>query len=211
MRRGRDSEVVTPTEVRDEWAERSGEFSPAYYAHHGPNATSDLVVETLDERVGSGASVLELGCSSGRHLAHLLANGYDDLHGIEVNEDAREVLAETYPDLGDEGTFHFEAVEEWIEGVETDRYDALYTVETLQHLHPDSEWVFEEIVRITDSLLVTVEHEPEGSESEVLRINDEFPLYHRDWRGIFTDLGLEEVAVKPAGRDTLRAFSPAET
>ncbi|WP_331236424.1 class I SAM-dependent methyltransferase [Natronorarus salvus] len=201
---------MTPTEVRDEWAGRSGEFSPAYYAHHGPNATSDLVRETLDERVGQTASVLELGCSSGRHLAHLHANGYEDLHGIEVNEGAREVMAEAYPELSDGGTFHFEAVEGLIEGIEDDRYDVTFAVETLQHLHPDSEWVFEELVRITDSLLVTVEHEPEGSASEVLRINDEFPLYHRDWTRIFTELGLEEVSVQPAGRDTLRAFSPPE-
>ncbi len=201
---------MTPSELRDEWAARSGEFSPAYYAHHGPNATSELVRETLDERVGPEASVLELGCSSGRHLAHLHANGYDDLHGIEVNEEAATVMAEAYPDLREAGSFRFEAIEELIEGIDEDRYDALYTVETLQHLHPDSEWVFEELVRITDSLLVTVEHEPETSESEVLQINDEFPLYHRDWSRIFTDLGLEEVSVQPAGRDTLRAFSPPD-
>ncbi|MFB6178072.1 MAG: class I SAM-dependent methyltransferase, partial [Halobaculum sp.] len=30
-------------EVRRRWADRSGEFSPEYYAYYGPNATSETI------------------------------------------------------------------------------------------------------------------------------------------------------------------------
>jgi hypothetical protein len=77
-------------------------------------------------------------------------------------------------------------------------------VETLQHLHPDAEWVFPELARITTDLLVTVENE--GDDSGVSCVNDEFPLYHRDWNAVFTGLGLDEVEVETGERHTTRTF-----
>jgi SAM-dependent methyltransferase len=152
---------VNSEEIRRQWAERSGEFSPEYYAYYGPNGTSERVLGLLDRYVDRDARVLELGCSSGRHLAHLYEHGFENLSGIDVNDEAFEVMAATYPDLADAGTFHRGAIEDVVVGFEDGRFDAVYSVQTLQHVHPDAEWVFEELVRITDDLLVTVENEGE--------------------------------------------------
>jgi SAM-dependent methyltransferase len=201
-------------EVRREWARRSGEYSPAYYAHYGSDETSEAVRATVDRYVGADAAVLELGCSAGRHLAHLHESGYADLAGIDVNGDAFDVMAEAYPDLAATGAFYHDAVEDVLGEFPDGRFDAAFSVETLQHLHPGAASAFRDLTRVVDGLLVTVENEGdvEGTGVEVSYVNDEFPLYHRDWGRVFADLGMVEVESPPAprDRDTLRAFRPAD-
>jgi len=204
---------VDPDTVRREWADRSGEYSPEYYAHYGPNETSEAIRETVDQSLTPDASILELGCSSGRHLAHLLEHGYTDLTGIEVNDDAFEVMAETYPELADRGTFYHNTIEAVIEDFADGQFDAVFAVETLQHIHPESVWVFDELVRVTDDLLITVENEGDSdgtAESEVTYVSEDIPLYHRDWNRIFTDRGLVEIDAVVGERDTRRTFRAEE-
>lgn len=205
---------MDPDDVLEDWAERSGEYSPEYYAYYGPDETSELIRERLDSVVGSDAAVLELGCSSGRHLAHLHEHGYEDLHGIEINDEAFDVMTESYPDLAAAGTFHVDAIENLVREFDDDRFDAVFSVETLQHLHPDNEWVFAELARITSGLLVTVENEGGDDRSEggtaVNYVNEEFPLYYRNWNRVFTGLGLIEIDAVSLDRDTFRAFRPED-
>ncbi|MFT4890503.1 MAG: SAM-dependent methyltransferase [Halobacteriales archaeon] len=205
------------SEVRREWAERTGEYSPEYYAYYGPDETSETIRRLLDRYVGRDASVLELGCSSGRHLSHLRDHGYENLAGIEVNEDALDVMEEHYPDLAADGTFYLDAIEDVVRDFDDGQFDAVYSVETLQHLHPDVEWVFGELVRITGDLLVTAENEGEGADetadepartvsSRVNFVDEGVPLYYRDWNRVFTELGLVEETSSSSKRDTVRAF-----
>lgn len=196
------------TAVLEAWQARSGAYSPGYYAYYGADEVSDAVLEVLEATVGADAAVLELGCSAGRHLARLHEAGYRDLTGIDINPAAREVLADAYPDLYADGTFHFDAIETVVAGLETGRFDAVFSVETLQHIHPDHDWVFEEVARVADDILVTVELEGDGVESLV---DDTVPLYRRDWRAVFTDLGFEAVDAKAVKRDTLRVFRACGT
>ena len=201
-------------DVRRQWAERSGEYSPEYYAYYGPNETSDEILDVLDRHVDRTASVLELGCSSGRHLSHLRDHGFENLAGVEVNDDAFDVMEDAYPDLAADGEFYRAAIEDVVGEFDDDQFDAVYSVETLQHIHPDAEWVFGELARIAADLLVTAETETgadrTGSgERDVNYVNDEFPLYYRDWNGIFTAHGFVEVDRRSGQRETVRAFRPA--
>ena len=192
-------------DVRAAWADRSGEYSPTYYAHYGPDATSQWVREQILSRLDGDAAVLEVGCGVGRHLAELDDAGLTDLTGVDVNEAALETIPETYPELAEHGTFHAGAIESFVDGVADDTFDAVYSVETLQHIHPDATWVFAELARVTDDLLVTVENES-GPAGSVNHVDDGVPLYYRDWQAIFTDLGLEQVAASSGKRDTRRVF-----
>jgi len=165
----------------------------------------------LEEYVGRDAAVLELGCSAGRHLSELHDHGFSDLTGIEVNAAAFEVMAENYPDLYDAGTFHHAAIEDVVPTFDDGQFDAVYSVETLQHVHPDEAWVFEELVRITADTLVTLEHEgtqdPETSRhGEVNHVSETVPLYYRNWKQVFTAFDVAEVAARAGERDTIRAF-----
>ena len=192
-------------DVRAAWEDRSGEYSPTYYAHYGPDETSELVRSKIATHCGEDARVLEVGCGVGRHLAVFADAGFTELSGVDVNADALAVLRETYPDLAAVGEFHAATIEAYLEGVETDAFDAVFSVETLQHIHPDETWVFEELARVTSDLLVTVENES-GDHGTVNHVDVGLPLYYRDWRRVFTDLGFEEIESVERKRDTVRVF-----
>lgn len=199
--------------VRQEWLHRTGEFSPRYYAYYGANETSERLREVFDARFDSDAAVLELGSSAGRHLSHLYDHGYRRLTGVEINAAALDVMREAYPDLAAAGTFYFDAIEDVLSGFEDGQFDAVYSVETLQHIHPDNDWVFEEVARVAADVLVTVEVEGDVSGSStttpaVNYVDDAVPLYYRDWGRVFAGLGLVETESLTLGRDTLRVFRP---
>ena len=192
-------------DVREAWADRSGEYSPTYYAHYGPDATSELVRAKLLEYVGSDARVLEVGCGVGRHLAELADAGFGELTGVDINAEALDVLRDSYPELAATGEFHATTIEAYLDGVPADAFDAVFSVETLQHIHPEETWVFEELARVSGDLLITVENES-GEYSTANHVDDQLPLYYRDWQSVFTDLGLAEVEAVERKRDTVRVF-----
>ncbi|NHX40788.1 MULTISPECIES: class I SAM-dependent methyltransferase [Haloarcula] len=202
---------MDPDDVRDDWASRSGKFSPAYYAELGPNEVSETLVNVLDHYVHDDARIIELGCGSGRHLAHLQTSGYGNLTGIDINDESFDVMAEHYPQLADSGTFHTGALEDIVTEFEDDAFDVAYSVETLQHIHPDDAWVFEEIARIAGDLLVIAENEGNSPErgradTDVSYVDDDFPLYHRNWKQVFSELGFAQLIREPTSRDTIRVF-----
>jgi len=202
---------MDPEDTHRGWADRSGEFSPAYYAQIGPNEVSETLAAVFEQFVREDAAVLEVGCGSGRHLAHLLDAGYEHLTGVDINDDSFSVMADHYPRLSDTGTFHIGAIEDVVSEFDDGAFDVVYSVETLQHVHPDNAWVFEELIRVTDDLLITAENEGNSprrgrGDDEVSLVDDDVPLYHRDWNAVFSDLGLAQLLREPGPRDTVRVF-----
>lgn len=202
---------MNPDENHRGWAERSGAFSPEYYAQIGPNEVSEALVDALDYYASTDASILELGCSSGRHLAHLHEHGYDDLAGIDINDDSFDVMAEHYPHLADTGTFLTGAIEDILPDMPADAFDVVFSVETLQHVHPDDEAVFEAVASVASDLLITAENEGNSpqrgrDDTPVSCVHDDFPLYHRAWNEVFSRLGFAQVVREPTKRDTVRVF-----
>jgi SAM-dependent methyltransferase len=193
------------------WAERSGEFSPAYYAQVGANKVSETLASVCEYYLHEDAAILEVGCSSGRHLTHLRENGFNNLTGIDINDESFDVMADQYPQLAATGTFQTGMIEDIVPEFPDSAFDLVYSVETLQHIHPQNTWVFEELARITSNLLITAENEGNSpqrgrADAKVSYVNDDFPLYYRNWKQIFSDLGLAQLSCKPSKRDTIRAF-----
>lgn len=202
---------MDPEDVRQDWADRSGRFSPSYYAEIGPNEVSETIGRVLDHYAIEDASILEVGCGCGRHLEHLRRQGFENLTGIDINPDAFEVMGAHYPELVETGTFLDGALEDHLPEMPDGAFDAIYTVETLQHVHPDDVWVFDEFQRLTTDLLVTAENEGNGpnrgrGETDVSYVDDEFPLYHRDWKQVFSERGFAQLIREPTKRDTIRVF-----
>ncbi|WP_231186577.1 class I SAM-dependent methyltransferase [Haladaptatus sp. DYF46] len=202
---------MDPDDNRRDWAERTGDFSPAYYAEIGPNEVSNTLASVFDYYVPEKAAILEVGCSSGRHLAHLLDDGYTNLTGIDINDESFDVMAERHPKLAATGTFRTGAIEDVLPEFPDDTFDVVYSVETLQHIHPDNEWVFEEICRVASDLVITGENEGNSprrgrGDEKVSYVHDDFPLYYRNWKRVFSDLGLAQLVCEPSKRDTVRVF-----
>lgn len=141
---------------------------------------SRLVVETVQRWVPEG-SVLELGCNSGRNLEFLRQAGYFDLHAVEINPAAIDLLRETYPDLASTCTVHVGAMEDEVPRLHS--YDCVFSVTVLQHVHPDSEGVFKDIARITNGFLITIEDEK----------GPYWRQFPRNYREVFEPLGLTQV------------------
>ena len=202
---------MEPDENQHGWAERSGEFSPAYYAQIGANEVSEALASVCEYYLHEDAAILEVGCSSGRHLTHLRENGFTNLTGIDINDESFDVMTDQYPQLAATGTFQTGMIEEIVPEFPDDAFDLVYSVETLQHIHPQNTWVFEELARITSNLLITAENEGNSpqrgrTDANVSYVNGEFPLYYRNWKRIFSDLGLVQLSSEPSKRDTIRTF-----
>ena len=202
---------MEPEDNHQYWANRSEAFSPAYYADIGRNEVTETLLNVFDHYVATDADVLEVGCSSGRHLAALLEDGYENLTGIDINDDSFDVMADRYPRLADAGTFHTGPIEDLLPEYPDDAFDVVYSVETLQHIPPENAGVFEEVARVSADLVVTAENEgnspTRGREgAEVSIVHDDFPLYHRNWKEVFSDIGLAQLLCEPGKRDTVRVF-----
>ena len=122
---------MEPDDNRRGWAERSGDYSPEYYAKIGPNEVSKTLATVLEYYAHEDAEILEVGCGSGRHLAHLRDNGFKNLSGIDINDDSFDVMAERYPRLAATGTFHTGAIEGVIPEFPDDAFDVVYSVKTV--------------------------------------------------------------------------------
>ncbi|MFB6267669.1 MAG: class I SAM-dependent methyltransferase [Halodesulfurarchaeum sp.] len=196
--------------VRRAWEQREGAYSPRYYAYHGTNEVSKAIAETLRREGPTDPTVVELGCSAGRHLAHLYERGHRDLWGIDVNPESFAVMKESYPDLAEDGTFIVASIEDLIREIPTGTFDLVYSVETFQHIHHEHDWVFEEVARISRDLVITVEVEQGRAEGDGARdrscVDGDFPLYYRDWGVVFESTGLVEVEAREFGRTTMRVF-----
>lgn len=118
-----------------------------------PVGRSQALLTFLDD-LPRQSTVLEVGCNVGRNLNHLAAAGFTSLAGVEISEHAVDLLHATYPALA-EADIHVGAAEDILPTLEP--FDVVFTMAVLEHIHPDSVGVFDEIARLTTGRLVTIE------------------------------------------------------
>lgn len=146
---------------------------------------SRALVKLLTD-VDRDVKVLEVGCNVGRNLAHLHAAGFHSLEGLEINPHAVARLRETYPQL--EGcTIHVGAAEDRLPGIPDRAYGLVFTMAVIEHIHPDSAAVFDEMTRICDRRLLAIEPVANSSARQ-------FPY---DVPALFTARGFQLVSDQP--------------
>jgi len=141
---------------RDPW--RSQDF-PQSQLEPGHNERSQLLVKIMEKYTTTNAKILELGCGAGRNLNFLFDAGFKNMEGIEIMEKAVELLQQTYPEMARNTKIHIAPIEEAIVGLGNCQFDVVFAMGVLSLIHKDNKWVFQEIVRITKDLLITVENE----------------------------------------------------
>lgn len=149
-----------------------------YRSIHLYSIISDLISAAEQPRI------LEIGCNIGRNLMTLRFGDYIRLFGIELSERAVEVMRIIFP-LSDDFKIYTGEVERWIPTLKTDSFDIVFTMAVLQHLPPESEHVFKQLVRITKRYLVVIEDEKRQSWRHFPRRYDE----------VFKPLGLKQIKV----------------
>jgi SAM-dependent methyltransferase len=144
-------------ELQDYWRAPDSENTPDRYLDG--QERSEFLLELVRVHVDPDARILELGCNVGRNLAHLHASGYTSLSGVDINADALAILRGEHPELAADATLVAGPAEEVIPSFADGQFEMVFTMAVLEHLHPDSDWVIDDLTRIANSVLITIEDE----------------------------------------------------
>lgn len=177
---------ITGEELREYWSNPPDDKNKPE-AYKEATGRSDYLVSLLEKYGSKKDKIFELGCNVGRNLNHLYINGYKNLESVEINTGALEELRKTFPDMAANVTLNNSAAEEFMPTLKDNSFDVMYTMAVLLHIHPDSEWIFEHMVRATKKYLIIIE-----AETSV-----EYKLYARDYKAVFEGLGMTEVFMEP--------------
>ena len=177
------------------WATRTSEGDdnrPADYAEK-PLAIVDLLHEFWSPEVTSNDEVLELGCNVGANLERLRQLGYHNLRGVEINANALAELPHHFPELAREAQLMQGSFEELLPTLESGSVDVVLTMAVLLHLHPQSDFVFDEMVRIARRYVCVVE-----AESATLAY-----IFARNYGRVFARRGWREIRARHITPDSL--------
>lgn len=167
----------TLKEIHDYWKSHS---SPDYYMDKIDR--SEFLINYINKYIEQNGKILEIGCNVGRNLNYLYKNNFNNLTGIEISEEAIRSL-KTYPLLAKNTNIIHSPVEDIIKELPTKHFELVFTMAVLEHIHPESEWVFEDIARITGGYLITIEAEKAKN----------WRIFPREYKEIFERFGLKQL------------------
>ena len=154
----------------------------------GTSKLGDRLSRFLLEIVGKYAhhndSFLEIGCNVGRNLDYLYRDGYKKLEAIEISSEAVKLLKQTYPYLAANATIHNAPVENVIKKFGDGSFDVIFSVAVFYHIHTDSNWIFEEIARISGRYVITIETE---------YATTDWIHFPRNYKKVFQELNMKQV------------------
>ncbi|MBU2534524.1 MAG: class I SAM-dependent methyltransferase [Alphaproteobacteria bacterium] len=166
------------------WTNPCSKNNPLNYLV-GKRGRSELIAKTALKYLSSNATILELGCNVGRNLNYLRYVGFKHLTSIEINLKAIEVLKQVYLELADIVTIHSGAIEDNIKSFKDNQFDMTLAVAVLMHLVPESEWVFDEMVRITKQYIFCLDEELLSS----------ITRKPRNYQEVFESRGMKQIEV----------------
>ena len=144
---------------------------------------SQFLIKMMDAHSNSEENILEIGCNVGRNLHYLYEAGYKNLNGIDISKNAIILMKNTYPRMVKNVKIINRSIEEGIRDYKNNEFEVVFTMAVLEHIHPDSEFIFSEMVRITKNLLITIEDEKHVS----------WRHFPRNYKHIFEPLGMEQI------------------
>ena len=174
---------------------RDGANLPANYLRRDDR--SRFLLDLVNRYVKPDARLLEIGCNVGRNLNCLYVNGLKNLTGVEINGEALDLLATTFPAMVHEISLVRGPIEKLIPKFRPGEFDLTFTMAVLEHIHVESEWIFAEITRITRECLITIEDERGRS----------WRHFPRNYCRVFENLGMKQVEEIRFGEDGLDVFS----
>ena len=160
---------------------------------------SELLLPLIED-LPLAAKILEVGCNIGRNLAYLHDHGYENLAGVEISPHAVDLLRVHHPQL--EGVpIHVGPAEDELDRFADKEFDLVFTMAVLEHIHPDSRRVIDNIVRCGRHVLTV---EPgEGSQHRSHR------RYAWDLRAEFAARGMRLASSRPI--EEIRVLGNDET
>ena len=144
--------MKTRKKILDYW-KNPDDGRNGYEYYLGGYERSLFLAELFLKYVPLDSDILELGCNVGRNLKVLEGVGYENIAGVEVNVDA--VLNKITTKQ-----IFLNTIEDYV--VAHPQSDVIFTMATLEHIHPDSEWVFDWMRGA--KMIITIEDERQRSD-----------------------------------------------
>lgn len=178
-------------QIHSYWRSPPTENAPERYAWESRGERSRFLVSLVERYASSDARILEVGCNVGRNLEYLRRAGFMNLTGIDINPQAVALMGQTYPELADLATIKVGAAEDIIPSFGDSEFDVVFTLAVLEHIHPESEWLFAHLARIARTL-ITIEDER----------TVHWRVFPRNYREVFEGLGRTQVHEEICGHLT---------
>ena len=140
-----------------------------------------IIERFLDNK---NSKILELGPNAGRNLNYLYQKGYQNVHGIEINPNAVALLAEAFPEISKNITLS--SLEDSLPKLSDNSYDLVFSMAVLEHISTDSDFIFDEIKRISSSYIITIEDEVTSWSERHFQRNYKEVFESNEWKEIFS-------------------------
>ena len=163
------------------WREPNGENKPETYFKNSER--SQYLVRLMKKYASTDTRILEIGCNVGRNLNHLFCAGFRNLAGVEINKKALSLMKKHYSEMAETIIVYNAPIENAIKNFKDNAFDVVFTMAVLEHIHPQSKFIFPEIVRITRKYLITIEDEHDVS----------WRHFPRNYKRIFESFAMRQI------------------
>lgn len=182
--------IITQKECHNHWSNISNTSenstnTPNFYAQKDEGIVKFLI-NFWSPFVSKNDSIFELGSSSGKNLEILRRNGYHILGGGEINPFAVKALSEYFPDLATIATVIEGPLEKTVCNIAPKSWDVLFTMATAIHIHPKSNFIFKEMVRIARKYICLIEIEYANCNY----------VFSRNYKRLFEKHGCQQINLK---------------
>ena len=140
--------------------------------------SSEMFIETVKRYLPDREStILELGANCGRNLFHLNKAGYRNVSGVEISQKAVDLGLLNFGVVC--GNIEVSSIEDYL--LKPGKFDLVFTMGVLMHIHPDSNWIFEKIADAAMKYIITIENEMDNAHLNGHEITGR---YSAGWGGI---------------------------
>lgn len=148
----------TLEECLNHWRNPKDHNSSENYNKSHTQQRSIYLTNIFKKYIHNKSKILEIGCNCCRNLSYLYNANYHNLYGIEINENALSLSRKFFNNL-DNVVLINSAIEDFILNFKDNEFDVVFTMAVLQHIHVDSNWIFEHIARISKQYIILIELE----------------------------------------------------
>lgn len=129
-------------------------------------------------------SLLEIGCNCGRSLNYLNRKGFNKLYGIEIGQEAINLMKNIFPDTYRTSSLQVGNAPEILKQHEAQKYKMVFCHSVLVNIPTTFNYVFKEMARVSNKYIVTLENEASWT------------AYPRDFKKLFEDNGFIQIGYK---------------
>ena len=182
------TEKLSRKEILDFWRKTSSKSSiednsPSHYLKG--QERSIVLLELIKEHLLYKDIILEIGCNVGRNLNALYQTGYKNLYGIELNKEAIQLMKKVFPAIYNKDRIINSSIEDTIKTFSDNSFDLTFTMAVFEHIHYESDFIFDEVMRISKKYILTIEDEKTVWSNRHFCRNYKDIFEKNEWRQIF--------------------------